>query len=346
MNLLKLGKKRSNYLYLLVLSFLYLLFVFLNRQAFFQKFDPEVVNRYLRSQDIEDRQNLIKDRIFISDSDIYIASGYLYANGTKPTDYNFQHPPFIKYLFGLSAKYFNLPLLPNMIFAAVLIFEVCLLGKLIYKSEFIGTLSSIMLMFDPVYKEVATYALLDIGQIVFVLGFLIITIFYSKHFMLEGLFLGLALASKFYSPIIIFLSLVYLYKVVNKNFNLKRELIVMLIAVAIFCFTYLLVYPFNIFFHQAKLVKFMLDHNRSVEWGGVLKIFFGGYFIWPVLFFLNMFNFINSKMFSFQSLFLLIPIFYLVIFTFQIPFTRYFIFILPFLYISFGKALTKLISMV
>ncbi|KKP47460.1 MAG: hypothetical protein UR39_C0004G0070 [Candidatus Woesebacteria bacterium GW2011_GWA1_33_30] len=330
---------------ILILSFF--VFLFINRQSIFQKFDPEVVGRYLRSQDIEDIENKIKNRIFISDSDIYIAAGYLYVTGSEPVSYNFQHPPLIKYLFGLSAKYFNLPLLPNIIFAGVLLFEVYLLGSLVFKNGSVGLLASLFLLVDPVFKEVITYALLDLGQMVFILGFLIMSIKSVQSqgvTLLSGVMLGLAFASKFYSPVIIFLGLVYIFKLLNKQFNIKHELAILLIAFLVFSICYIKSWPFNIFFEQVKIVKFMLTHNSATQWGGVLPMFFGGYFLWPILFFVNLFAILKTKFTDPRFLVFLIPIFYFLILNFQLPFTRYFILILPFLYLSLTNFIVRLYS--
>ena len=348
MNLLRLNflKKQSNLFYFVIISSLFLFFIYLNNGSLLQKFDPNTVSRYLRSQDILDTDEKIKDRIFVSDSEIYIASGYLYADGQDPRAFNFQHPPFVKYLFGFSSKYFNLPLLPNMIFAALLIFEVFVLGKLSFRNELVGLLSSIMLMFDPVFKEVTTYALLDLGQMVFLLGFLIFTFFYKKHFIGQGILLGLALASKFYSPVIIFVGVAYLCKILIKDINVKRTFLTLLIAFITFCLTYSISFKnenglFNLLFHQAKIIKFMIEHNKAIEWGGTLKMFFGGYFAWPLLFFVNLYQMFKFKNKDSVLVFSLLPCVYLLIMTFQIPFTRYFILILPFLYLIFANTVYK-----
>lgn len=337
MNLLKPSLK-SNFLYKFALLVSFFIFFNLNKAQFLQKFDPQVVLNYQRSQDILDTENKIKDRIFISDADIYTASGYLYATGSDPREFNFQHPPFIKYLFGISSKYFNLPLLPNLLFAFILLTEIYILGKLVFKSELIGLLSSLLLMFDPVFKEVSTYALLDIGQIVFLLGFLITTLYYKKHYIGQGILLGLAVASKFYSPVIIILGLIYIYKLLNKKFELKTEIKMLCFAFLTFCFTYISSFikdgfVFNIFVYQAKIFKFMIDHNKAQEWGGVVKMFLGGYFVWPLLFFINLYQVFKLKFNNIHFWFSAIPLFYILIMVFQIPFTRYFILILPFMYL-------------
>jgi hypothetical protein len=338
-------KIKNNFTYLFILLFAFLTFVFVNRQSLFIKFDPNLINNYLRSQDILDTENKIKDRIFISDSDIYIASGYLYANGADPRDFNL-HPPFIKYLFGLSSKYFNLPLLPNIFFAGFLILGVYVLGINVFKNPTVGFLASILLMFDPVFKEVTIYALLDLGQIVFILWFLIIGLFYSKHYLIEGILLGLAMSSKFWTPVLIFLGILYIYKFLVMKINIKNELIILFIAFLTFCLTYVVSFInsdglFNIFFWQAKLLKFMLNHNVASKWGSILKMFFGGYLIWPILFFANLYLLFKTKIKGVKFLIYLLPILYLFLLTFQLSFTRYFILILPFLYLSLSSLLCE-----
>ena len=77
----------------------------------------------------------------------------------------------------------------------------------VFKNKLIGFLASLLLLIDPVFKEVMMYALLDLGQMVFILGFIITTFYYKKHWIGQGVLLGLAMASKFYSPVIIFLGI-------------------------------------------------------------------------------------------------------------------------------------------
>lgn len=301
------------------------------------KFDPMVVNRYLKSQDILDINGDIKDRVMVSDEEIYIASGYLYANGAKPTDYNFQHPPLIKYLFGMSSIYLSLPLLPNIFFGAILLFEIYLLGDLIFKNKLIGLFASLLLLIDPVFKEVSIYALLDLGQMVFILGFIITTFFWKKHWIGQGVLLGLATASKFYSPVIIFLGIIYLYKMFTKQFELRKEVSMLFVALVTFALTYAISFMnggFNLIFHQAKIIKFMIEHNHAIRWGEVITMFFGGYILWSILFFVNLYHLFRSKVSDPVFLLCILPTTYYLLLTFQLPFTRYFILILPFLYLN------------
>lgn len=331
---------------ILLISIFYLFFVFLNKHQLFKKFDQDTVLKYLRSQDIEDINDEIKDRIFISDDEIYQAAGYLYSIGASPVTYNFQHPPLIKYLFGYSAKYLNLPVLPNIFFGLALLFEVYILGKLVLKNEKVALLASLFLLIDPVFKEVVIYSLLDLGQVVFILGFLITTIFYPKKNILSGILLGLALASKFYSPIFIFLLLVYLYKLLNKKLNIKNELLTLATAFVVFSLTYIKAFPVNLIYYQAKIIKFMIDHNRSVHWGEVIPIFTSGYALWPISLVASVVLIFKQKVKTIKFFIFLLPLIYFFVMTFQLSFTRYFILILPFLYLALSEGLLLTFSKV
>lgn len=333
-------KKVPSSLYILLIFIFYSLFVFWYKDYFFQKFNTETVTNFLRSQDIFDQEDKIKDRIFVSDEVIYIASGYLYAKGADPREYNFQHTSFVKYLYGFSSLYFNLPLLPNIFLGFILLLEIYLLGKFTFKSEVVGFLSSLLMLIDPVFKEVTIYALLDLGQMVFLLGFILTTFFWKKHWIGQGVLLGLAFASKFYTPIIIFTGIIFLYKVLTKDFNLKKESLMLVVSFITFCSTYIVSFIndnglFNIFFHQAKIFKFMLDHNSADQWGSVVKMFFGGYYLWPISFFASIFVLLSERTRSFKFLFAFLPVVYLFILCFQLPFVRYFVLIMPLLYLCF-----------
>jgi hypothetical protein len=194
-----------------------------------------------------------------------------------------------------------------------------------------------LLLFDPVFKEVTIYALLDLGQMVFILGFILTTFFWKKHWIGQGVLLGLAVVSKFYSPVVIFLAIIYMYKILTKQFEFKKEALMLFAASVTFASAYIVSFVngnFNFFFHQAKIIKFMMDHNKAIGWGGVIPMFFGGYFMWPILFFVNLFVLFKSKLSDPVFIYSIIPVLYTLVLCFQLPFTRYFILILPFLYLS------------
>lgn len=74
--------KKVDFWLLFLLFILFLVFsYFKNPDIFKYRFDEGLIDNYFRSQDIEDKEDKIKDRIFLSDSEIYLATGYLYAKG-------------------------------------------------------------------------------------------------------------------------------------------------------------------------------------------------------------------------------------------------------------------------
>src|SRR4030042_5843654 len=126
--MLELGMQKLLPYLVITLLFVASLF-FWHKPSLDYRFDENLVGDYLRSQDIEDPKELIKDRIYLSDSDLYIASGYLYVKGEDPTKFDFQVPAFIKYLFGFSTLIFGHPFYVQMAFGLVLHFLTYFLGQ-------------------------------------------------------------------------------------------------------------------------------------------------------------------------------------------------------------------------
>ena len=108
MQMLKKEGKAIHIVFLTLIITVYLIVLFFrNPNIFSYKFDTSLVKKYLCSQDISHEPPC--KRLFLSDEDIHIAAGYLYAKGSDPIVYNFQHPPLIKYLYGYSIILFHNP---------------------------------------------------------------------------------------------------------------------------------------------------------------------------------------------------------------------------------------------
>jgi 4-amino-4-deoxy-L-arabinose transferase-like glycosyltransferase len=316
-----------------------------------------LIEKYKRSQDIT---HGVENRVHISDNDIYIASGYLYAKGESPIKYNFQHPPLLKYLFGLSTTITDNPYWVQIVFGAAFITISYYFSFLLFKSRVVAVLAAIFIVFDPAFFEVSTQALLDLGQAVFALSFLVLVLYYPKKYKLQGLVLGLFVASKFWTAAVFFVLLIYGYKLLMKE---KLEAIKVLYSFAIAFVVFILFYArayiehgryFDIFFFEAKVVKFMLQHNSSDTWGGSFLLFLTGHFknwwsaevvkssvltfLWTLSLELSTFKSARKKL-SYEHLIYVFPVIYLLLISNQVPFTRYYVIILPFLYISLSKFL-------
>jgi hypothetical protein len=352
--------------YLLITIAFGLLLIIKYPQVFRYKFNQNLIHDYLRSQDINDPLGLIKDRIFVSDSDIYIATGYLYAKGGDPTNYNFQHPPLIKYLFGFSTVLTGNPFYVQIFFGLALLMLTYFLGTLQLRSgPWLPLLPVGFLLIDPVFGGMMNQALLDLGQAVFALAYVILMLFYPENYIMQGLILGLFAASKFWSTAILFVILIFAFKLFirKEKINMRNIGLSFVIAFAVFSLTYLKSFIdsgglFNIFFFLAKDLRFMLAHNSAVSYGGPIILFITGFFapwwqkgveraidwsfLWPVGLASSIFLALKTKIRDIKSFVFLLPTAYLLLTSTQVPFTRYFIIILSFIYLSLAGLLKKL----
>lgn len=333
-------------------------------ELFKYKFNLGVVSDYLRSQDIEDVSDQIKDRIFVSDENIYLASGYLYTKGEDPTNYNFQHPPLIKYLFGYSTLIFGNPYIVQFTFGAVFIFLTYFLGLKLFDQKVVPIIASTFLILDPVFMEQISQTLLDLGQAVFALLYYILVVFTPESFILQGMVLGLFAASKFWSTAIIFVFLLWGYRkfLLKKKVDFKKLAYSFLIAFFVFLIFYSKTFIdrgfFNIFLFEGRVLRFMLEHNSSPIIGGSILLYLTGHFVkwwgvqgfskaspfnilWPISFIVALTKVIFAKKREKVYLVSFIPILYLLLTATQVPFTRYFVIVLPFFYLSLSETIVK-----
>lgn len=334
--------------------------LFRDREVATYRFDPQLAKDYLRSQDIEDPQGLIKDRVILNDSEIYQASGYLYAKGASPISYDFQHPAFIKYLYGFSTILTGNPYWIQIIFGAILLLLTYFLSTKFIKNKWLAMIPPILILIDPLFKNVLDGAYLDMGQSVFALLFIILAIYYPEKYILQGIILGLFSASKFWSTTGIFFVIVYGYKFIKKEkINYKKIFISLLVAFITFSLVYIKSFIdagglFNIFAFLGRELKFMLSHNSAESVGGSIILFISGYFapwwkagidrvgdwnmLWPIGLMASIFLAIKTKFKGKESLVYIFPLTYLLLTSTGVPFTRYFLIILPYTYISLVKA--------
>lgn len=353
--------KKSGYLALIALT---IIVFFLNTGGIKPTVTPATLEEYLRSQDIDFD---VKPRIHISDSQIYSVSGFLYALGSPPSAYNFQHPPLIKYSFGLSEVLLGSAMWSQLIFSVLIILLTYHLGVKTF-SVAAGFLASILLLFDPLYTELSKFTLLDMGHTVFALSFIIARIYYSKSLtgsVISGILFAFFAMSKFWTPAIIILLLTESYRINRyKRLLIKDSLILLGTAFVISNFTYVVDYiktpGFNIFFWQAKILKFMLHHDTATTPGATVILFLTGNLTawwngelvrdswsiaWPLTLLSAVFLIFQIRKLNTKSFIAIIPIFFIATTITQAPFSRYFIVVLPFLYLCFSQFLFQVIKL-
>ncbi len=354
------SKRRVNLFVVLFLILFYISAILIfKKEVFTYQFNIGLIARYFRSQDIPHE---VVGRLFLSDGEIHTAAGYLYAVGYDPTTFNFQHPPFIKYLYGASILFFNTPYVIQILLGVSYILLTYCLGIKIFRGRTLSTLACILLILDPLFLDISSQPLLDLGQAVFSLLYVISFLFYPQNFILQGIFLGLSASSKFWAPTLFFILVLFGFRyLIKKERNWKSLLISFLVAFLVFTATYTRTFinqkgKFNIIFYQLKILKYWFNHSIASIPGASLFLFLTGYFkswwgkkniirsnvwtiIWPVSFVASIFGIIKNKKINNKIIVFLIPVLYLLYLGVQAPFPRYFIMILPYSYLGLAYML-------
>jgi hypothetical protein len=171
--------------------------------------------------------------------------------------------------------------------------------------------------------------------------------------------LGVLCASKFWAGPLFFIGLVHLYLLYKRKFDVKNLVLQFLIAFLTFNIVYMRTYlakegHFNIFFFELKSLKYWFHHSVSSYPGASLILFTAGSMkkwwgdmawvtagvwtpLWPLLLFISTsYAAIKSYKIKINELVFLawIPLLYLMYLGVQAPFERYFILVLPYLYLT------------
>lgn len=350
--------------FIITVIFILIIIIF-RRDSLIFRFDRSLVERYYHSQDITHE---VSNRIFLSDGDVYLATGYIYAMGSDPSLNNFEHPPVIKYLFGFSTRLFNNPLLVQILFGLILVILVYGLGTKVTGSPQIGLIASLLLMIDPLYIDILGQPLLDLGQTVFMLGYFYMIFYNKKNWFGQGVLLALFAGSKFWITPGFFIVMITLYKWYKKELDINYWTHIVFSLFVYACFyaqSFILEGgKFNLIWHMLKTLKYRLVHNTSTYFGASILLYISGYWkswwdnsgflrgstwtlIWPIGLLNSIYE--SLKLFKLKKInphtFIeILPISYLLFLGVQAPFPRYFLIFLPYIYISLARFLFNLVN--
>lgn len=348
-------KRRDWFLLLFLICFYLVNLVIRKPDIFTFKFDKNLINRYFLSQDIP--HEVPGKRLFLSDADVDLATGYLYAQGKDPALYNFEHMPLIKYLYGFSVVLFNNPYLVTISFGILLIILFYYFVKKNFNNLYVPFLACTLLILDPLFIDATSSTLFDLGQTLTMLLYLISVLYFKNNFIFQGITLGLFAATKFWVTPIFFVAILFLYKIYKKDFDLKKFVYHLIISFLVFAIPYTQSFiltdgRFNLIWHVLKIFKYRFQHNVSSFFGASVILFITGYLktwwgnkqiaqaqiwsaLWPLSLAISLYiGLRNFKLRKINNEFIMtiIPILYLFYLGVQAPFPRYFLIILPFLY--------------
>ena len=346
----------KHWLFLILILVTYLLkLFFVNPEIFNYRFNDNLIKKYFCSQDIT--KEVPCPRVFLSDGDLHIAAGYLYVKGYDPSQYHFQHAPFLKYLYGLTILLFHNPYYLEISLVMMYLIVSFVFTLKIFKSYAVAILTTLFLSLGPLLRILAGDLSFDVGQAVLMLMYGMAVILRPKNFILQGILLALFAGAKFWGAMPFFMIAFNGFNLINKKFNLKEFILQLVIAFIVFSSFYTVTFinekgDFNIIFFQLKIFKYWITHSLSKTPFASLILFLTGYYkswwemkdivkgevwnlLWPLSFIVasyKLFKDVVKKQINKKTLFAFIPIAYLFYLGAQAAFVRYFILILPFFY--------------
>jgi len=346
----------KHWLFIILLLGTYLLkLFFVYPEIFNYRFNKSLVDKYFCSQDIT--REVPCPRVFLSDGDLHIAAGYLYIKGYDPSQYHFQHTPFLKYIYGLTILLFQNPYYLEITLVMLYLIVSYIFTVKVFKSNAVATLTAILLSLGPLLRILAGDLSFDVGQAILMLLYGMAVLLRPKNFILQGVLLALFAGAKFWGAVPFFVVVFNGFNLVNKKFYWKKFILQMIVAFFVFSLFYTVTFinnkgNFNIIFFQLKIFKYWITHSLSKTPFASLILFLTGYYkswwemkeivqgevwnlLWPLSFIVasyKLFKDVVKRQINKKTLFAFIPIAYLFYLGPQAPFVRYFILILPFFY--------------
>jgi len=245
----------------LVIIFILAWGMWLNHDQLFQPTDMQAVGRaYSQSQYILGDLSPAK----IDDSTLYVYAGQAYLQGEDPTTINFEQPPLVKYIFGLSQFLFKSSFTLNLLILAAVLVAYITLSKKIGLSDWLTLVSLVIMVVSTPLLTHLGYALLDSFLLLMTLLFFI-ALFSIKKFsinmgVLIGVILGVIAATKYPIPLmLLYLGVLGLWLLLKHQVRLL--LIIMPTMILVYLATYLMY-----FVHGHTLLDFLRFEIYRFHW--------------------------------------------------------------------------------
>lgn len=316
---------------------------------------------YLRSQYVSKHPTAI-----IPDETINSYAAGSYIKGESPVLIAADTPPLGRYLIGLSAIIFNNENIVTLFFASLALFLMYRIGRKVFYFRYLAILPPLVFSFEPIFKNQIIYSpLLDIFQLVFLLS-----AFYffnlglnSKKillgFSIASLSLGLFISTKFFITGITIVFAWFLVLILRKEKErIKIALLTLPISVFILLLTYVRLFAFHyslksflgvqkyvFLYHKSQLIlPFsiwpLLLLNKWYVWFGDKPIISDSQWLitWPIVTIVSLITvilYVISKIPKNKNVEVLMSwvTFYVIFLSFGQITSRYFVILVPVLYI-------------
>lgn len=325
-------------------------------------YDAQVDEETL-SQEYERSQYINPDSAdWIDDPPLYTYAGLRYIEGQDPSSVNFELQPLTKYVFGLATVWTGNPLFVQVIAYCLLIIGTYVLAEKIIGPSKWTIIPSLLISLDPLSRQHAHIAYLDLMQAVCIL-IALLGIPKAKP-MHMGVVIGLvALSKSFMIGVVVFA--VWLTVTLKQIQIVKKTLVTAGAAIA----TYLIGYSMFFLNHRSfvdfinlhiDIIKLYKSYVPEYPKGEVLRIIYTGlwrkwygdfglavvdqwWIFWPISTTVAILGFFRKKPRKpHESAVILFMIMYALIIGTRLIFPRYLLPILPLLYIYATKTIADI----
>lgn len=303
---------------------------------------------------------------WVPDEVLYSYISGALVQGKSPILLNPEVPPFGTYLIGLSTLVFNNQHIIILFFGVLDLYLIYLLGKQIYFLKTTAIITTAFFSLEPIFRNQLTYTpLLDIIQLSFLLGmfyffnkFIVKKENLIKYALIINFLLGAFISTKFFGTgiAVVFSILITLF--IHKEFKkIKLYILTLPVSIGILYLNYLKVlidgYPLNKFLGiQRWIFEYNQGHvtqpftiwpllilNKWHVWFGNIPVISDPQWMitWPIVAIISLITIFKNLILKIakrevEILFFWILV-YLILMSFIQASSRYFVILMPFLYL-------------
>jgi predicted membrane-bound dolichyl-phosphate-mannose-protein mannosyltransferase len=336
-------------LVLLLGNFLYRIWSY--RENYLTPFDEKYwENKYLKSQWV-----IPNSKEGLGDDGLYAYAGYKYIHGADPTSINPEMPPLGKYLIGITITLFGNQAVFALVTGIATLVLLYFLSLSILKSKLLALVTVTFFSFEPLFYTQLSAPYLDLLYLSFLLAFMFFLV--RKKLTSAAIVLGLFISTKNTASSLalgVLLSITYLF--LNDRKSLKKWILYLPLSLSVLCLTYthyfLLGHTFRDFLGVQKWIYLFYASGAKASFASFIPMLFTGIWhtwwgiiqrisewniMWPITAIITIIwnlYLLFKKQFNEIIIVTLWLLFYSIFLLFVPVWPRYFLLLIPFLYIS------------
>lgn len=262
-----------------------IIFFIQNQHYYTRPFDPDFfASLYSKSQYVLGPAS----KGGIGDDGLYAFAGYYYfSQKGDVSSVNFEHPPFGKYLIGLSIFLFHNENVINIIYFFFLLLITYKSAFIILRDKLLASVAVFLVSVGPLLRDHTLRSLLDLPfSLFFTTGiyFFLLSFKKVKYIYISLLFFSFAFSTKFFPALLIILFFLLCILIKYAKAHIKHFIFSLLLIPTVY-----IISNISFFIYHLSLVEFIKHKIWMIKWfsgspfvvGNILRNMFTGYYIGP-----------------------------------------------------------------